>query len=400
MAEKPGPSVGTGSSDAQTPFRCEDGPFTRLPTQREPETVPARVAATSPGRPAREDGPHSAHTRAHTVRACSHTSTRASMCTGTHMHAHARAHARRGTRADHARTCRLRAAHVRTSIRQVVTPWSRPAPARLPPQLRDVHGLHSRLSTDLRRRLERARTRGAFFCSRWGVFVANPSTQCREHERKFRPCHRVEQDGGPGLEGPLPRASRTRPGVRASRPSPPSDLECPPWPAAGGLSRGRHRTSAAGRTAPSRASDLAICEDRGLPAGAALGCEGGRFRASQGGARVRPGRCRRRRGKPEASLVLRRGARRATPAVCSVVQPSAGGQRGGPKHEREAPCSDSEVPADRRLGREGPPPPAVTSGWVCIQCPSPSTPAPYGDAQEPGNGSRGLRPRGRANAHA
>lgn len=136
MAEKPGPSVGTGSSDAQTPFRCEDGPFTRLPTQREPETVAARVAATSPGRPAREDGPHSAHTRAHTVRACSHTSTRASMCTGTHMHAHARAHARRGTRADHARTCRLRAAHVRTSIRQVVTPWSRPAPARLPPQLR------------------------------------------------------------------------------------------------------------------------------------------------------------------------------------------------------------------------------------------------------------------------
>lgn len=126
MAEKPGPSVGTGSSDAQTPFRCEDGPFTRLVTQRESETVPARVAATSPGRPAREDGPHSAHTRAHTVRACSHTSTRASMCTGTHMHAHARAHARRGARADHART----------SIRQVVTPWSRPAPARLPPQLR------------------------------------------------------------------------------------------------------------------------------------------------------------------------------------------------------------------------------------------------------------------------
>lgn len=42
MAEKPGPSVGAGSSDAQTPFRCEDGPFTRLPTQREPETVPAR----------------------------------------------------------------------------------------------------------------------------------------------------------------------------------------------------------------------------------------------------------------------------------------------------------------------------------------------------------------------
>lgn len=251
MAEKPGPSVGTGSSDAQTPFRCEDGPFTRLPTQREPETVPARVAATSPGRPAREDGPHSAHTHAHTVRACSHTSTRASMCTGTHMHAHARAHACRGARADHART----------SIRQVVTPRPRPPPSAAP-QLREVHSLHSRLSTDLGRRLERARTRGAFFRSRWGVFVANPSTQRREHERKFRPCHRVEQDGGPGLEGPLPRASRTRPGVRASRPSPPSDLECPPWPAAGGLSRGRHRTSAAGRTARSRACDRAICEDR------------------------------------------------------------------------------------------------------------------------------------------
>lgn len=315
--------------------------------------------------------------------------------TGIHVHRHAHACTRTCTRLQ--RRAGGSRAHIHPpGGHAVVTPRPRPPPSAAP-QLRDVHGLHSRLSTDLGRRLERALTRGAFFCSRWGVFVANPSTQRREHERKFRPCHRVEQDGGPGLEGPLPRASRTRPGVRASRPSPPSDLECPPWPAAGGLSRGRHRTSAAGRTARSRACDRAICEDRVFlqePRWAVREAGSGRARA---GARVRPGRC---RGKPEASLGLRWGARQATPAVGSAVQPSAGGQRGGPKHEREAPCSDSEVPADRRLGREGPPPPAVTSGWVCIQCPSPSTPAPYGDAREPGNGSRGLRPRGRANAHA
>lgn len=230
MAEKPGPSVGTGSSDAQTPFRCEDGPFTRLVTQRESETVPARVAATSPGRPAREDAPDSAHARTHSACILTH------IYAGIHVHRHAHACTRTCTRSQrhaggsraHMPAPRCPRAHIHPpGGHAVVTPRPRPPPSAAP-QLRDVHGLHSRLSTDLRRRLERARTRGAFFRSRWGVFFANPSTPRREHERKFRPCHRVEQDGGPGLEGPLPRASRTRPGVRASRPSPPSDLECPP----------------------------------------------------------------------------------------------------------------------------------------------------------------------------
>lgn len=243
-----GPRTRRRPSDAKTDPSCASQPSASRRQSRPAWPRPR------PGAPLVRTA-RTVHTRAHTQ--CVHAHT--------HLHGHpcaqARAHARRGTRADHARTCRLRAAHARTSIRQVVTPRPRPPPSAAP-QLRDVHGLHSRLSTDLRRRLERARMHGAFFCSRWGVFVANPSTQRREHERKFRPCHRVEQDGGPGLEGPLPRASRTPPGVRASRPSPPSDLECPPWPAAEGLSRGRHRTSAAGRTARSRACDRAICEDR------------------------------------------------------------------------------------------------------------------------------------------
>lgn len=128
MAEKPGPSVGVGSSDAQTPFRCEDGPFTRLPTQREPETVPARVAATSPGRPAREDGPHSAHACTHSACMLTHIYT----CIHGHTHVHTLAEARLRITLAHAGS----ALPTRTSIRQVVTPWSRPAPARLPPQLR------------------------------------------------------------------------------------------------------------------------------------------------------------------------------------------------------------------------------------------------------------------------
>lgn len=311
--------------------------------------------------------------------------------TGIHVHRHAHACIRTCTRSQrhaggsraHMPAPRCPRAHIHPpGGHAVVTPRPRPLPSAAP-QLRDVHGLHSRLSTDLRRRLERARTRGAFFCSRWGVFVANPSTQRREHERKFRPCHRVEQDGGPGLEGPLPRASRTPPGVRASRPSPPSDLECPPWPAAGGLSRGRHRTSAAGRTARSRACDLAICEDRVFLQEPRWAVREPAFRASQGGGA-------RASGAVQPSAEAEQSARPAWGPV----------RRGGPKHQREAPCSDSGVPADRRPGQEGPPPPAVTSRSVCTSCPAPSTPAPYGDAQEPGNGSRGLRPRGRANAHA
>lgn len=403
MCVRPQPATQRG----QRWLRSLGRPLARGPrTRRRPSDVktdPSRASKPSasrrqsrPGWPRPRPGAplvrtaRTVHTRAHT------------QCVHAHTHLH-------GHPCAQARTCMHTHVHTPAEARGRITRahpsarWSRPALARLLPQLRSCARSTAftvacpRTSEDVSKEPLRA----VRFSAAVGVYLlripAHSVASTRGNSDRVTAWNRTVARDWRGLfRGPPALA----PGCAHLGPHRPLISNVPLGPQQGdcheegtGQVRLGGRLGAGPVIAPSARTEVFLQE----PRWAVREAGSGRARAGRACVRGAAGGGAGSQRRPWAFGGAHAERLPLSAAWCSHPR---GANAGGPKHEREAPCSDSEVPADRRLGREGPPPPAVTSGWVCIQCPSPSTPAPYGDAREPGNGSRGLRPRGRANAHA